>query len=125
MSARLSLVLVSVLAACGDDGGTTTPMDAPPVTTTVSQVNPCPATVDATVITTGANMYMPMMTTITQGQVVKFTMNAAHDVAPLNAQSEAALAVPLGAERCFRFTAAKTHTFKCTPHGFTGTIVVN
>jgi len=90
----------------------------------IVQVNPCPATTDATVITTSANMYMPMATTITQGQVVKFTMNAAHDVAP-NGASSTGLVVPLGGERCYRFTSPGTFSFKCTPHGFTGTITVN
>src|SRR5687767_6789818 len=103
MSARLTFVLVSALAACGgDDGGSNPPIDSPPAAA-IAQVDPCPGTVAATVITTGANMYMPMATTITQGQVVKFTMNSAHDVAPLNATSTG-LVVPLGGERCYRFT---------------------
>lgn len=98
-------------------------MDAPPAASIV-RVDPCPATPDATVITMSANMYMPMATTITQGQVVKFTMNAAHDVAPLSASSTG-LVVPLGGERCYRFTMTGNYTFKCTPHGFTGSITVN
>lgn len=100
----------------------TTP-DAPPITPSVVRVDPCPGTVDATVMTTAANAYMPMMTSISQGQVVRFTMNAAHDVAPLGA-TDPALVVPLGGDRCYRFTMAGTFTFKCTPHGFTGSVVV-
>ena len=124
MSARISFVFVSLLAACGGDDGGNNPMpDAPPMASIV-RVDPCPGTTDATVITTTANMYMPMATTITQGQVVKFTMNAAHDVAP-NGASSTGLAVPLGGERCYRFTSAGSFGFKCTPHGFTGTITVN
>lgn len=124
MSARISFVLISALAACGgDDGGTETPPDSPPAAS-IAQVDPCPGTVDATVITTGANMYMPVATTITQGKVVKFEMNSAHDVAP-NGATSTGLVVPLGGTRCYRFTTPGTYSFKCTPHGFTGTITVN
>lgn len=125
MSARLSFVFVSFLAACGG-GGSDSPADAaidgPPAS--IVRVDPCPGTVDATVITTTVDMYMPMATTITQGQVVKFTMNNEHDVAP-NSAASAGLVVPLGGERCYRFTSTGTFSFKCTPHGFTGTITVN
>jgi len=126
-AARLSFVFVvsTVAAACGgDDGnsGTDAGTDAP--ASTVVRVDPCPGTTDATVITTAANVYMPMMTTISQGQVVKFTMNAAHDVAP-GTGGDPNLVVPLGGERCYRFTAPGTFNFKCTPHGFTGSITVN
>ena len=125
MSARMSIVLVSFLAACGgDDGGGTVDAAKDSPAASIVQVNPCPGTVDATVMTTTANMYMPMATTITQGQVVKFTMNAAHDVAP-NGAASTGLVVPLGGERCYRFTGAGSFGFKCTPHGFTGTITVN
>jgi plastocyanin len=114
-----------VTACGGDDGGAT--IDAGTIDSagaTIARVDPCPGTVDATVITTGANMYMPAATTISQGQVVKFTMNGAHDVAATMG-TNAILAVPLGGERCFRFTAPGTFTFKCNPHGFTGMITVN
>lgn len=120
----ISFVLVSLTAACGGgDDGMTPMIDAPPQVT-IARVDPCPSTPDATVVTTLANMYMPMATTITQGQVVKFTMNAAHDVAP-NGAASTGLVVPLGGERCYRFTSPGAYPFKCTPHGFTGTITVN
>jgi plastocyanin len=119
----ISFALISFAAACGGDDGNTPMADAPPAATIV-RVDPCPGTPDATVITTSANMYMPMATVITQGQVVKFTMNAAHDVAP-NGAASTGLVVPLGGDRCYRFTSPGAYPFKCTPHGFTGTITVN
>jgi plastocyanin len=126
MSARLSFVFISVLAACGGDdggGGKDAAIDSPQ-SSGIARVDPCPGTVDATVITTGAFSYMPAATTITQGQVVKFTMNAAHDVAALPG-TDPTLVVPLGGERCFRFTNPGVFKFKCTPHSFTGMITVN
>jgi len=130
MSARLSFALVSalVMAACGgDDGENNPPADAAIDGASGGAVMvTCPATPAATVTTSdGSNAYSPQMTTITQGQVVKFTMSSSHDVAPLNASSDPNLKVGFGQERCFMFTAAGTFPFKCTPHGFTGSITVN
>lgn len=128
MKACLSFALVLGLAACGGDDGDNTPADA-----STSDSNggggavmvTCPATPAATVITTNsASAYMPKDVTITQGQVVKFTMSSAHDVAPLNASSDPNLKVGFGQERCFMFTATGTFPFKCTPHGFTGSVTV-
>jgi hypothetical protein len=51
---------------------------------------------------------------------VKFTMNAAR---PRVAQRRRVV-VSLGGDRCYRFTTG-AYPFKCTPHGFTGTITVN
>lgn len=79
---------------------------------------------DATVVTMTANMYMPAATTITVDQVVKFTMNGLHDVAPI-APTDTDLVVPFGEERCFKFTTTGVARFKCTPHGFTGIVTVN
>jgi plastocyanin len=121
----ISFALISFAAACGGGGdgdSKDAAIDSPAAT--IVRVDPCPGTADATVLTTSANMYMPMATTITQGQVVKFTMNAAHDVAP-NGATSTGLVVPLGGERCYRFTSPGAYPFKCTPHGFTGTITVN
>jgi len=130
-------VLACLLVGCGDDGGKSidaappgdapridAPIDAAVQAAALVQVDPCPGTVDATVITTGASVYMPVSTTITTNQIVKFTMNAAHDVAPLPG-TDPDLVVPLGGERCFQFTSTGVARFKCTPHGFTGLITVN
>jgi plastocyanin len=120
----ISLSLICFAAACGGGGGGSADAAIDTPASTIVRVDPCPGTPDATVITTSANMYMPMATTITQGQVVKFTMNAAHDVAP-NGAASTGLVVPLGGDRCYRFTSPGAYPFKCTPHGFTGTITVN
>jgi plastocyanin len=124
MSARLTtLVLVSALTACGGgDGESNPPIDmAPPVT--LSVVDPCPGTVDAT-ITTLAERFDPAATTISQGQVVKFVTTATH---PVKAQSgtDATLDIPQNQTKCFRFTAAGTYKFNCTNHSYAGTITVN
>jgi plastocyanin len=123
MSARLTFVLVSALAACGgDDGGSTPPVDmAPPVT--LSVVDPCPATADATIMTL-ATRFEPMATTITQGQVVKFVSTSTHPV-KAQAGTDATLAIPEGATKCFRFTSPGTYKFNCTFHGYVGTLTVN
>jgi hypothetical protein len=122
MSARLSFVLVSFLAACGGDDGDK-PIDAPPVTPSIVLVDPCPATPDLTITTLATAFDMPA-STITQGKVVKFVSTATH---PIKAQAgtDPALAVPEGQTKCFRFTMAGTFKFQCTVHGYAGTITVN
>lgn len=130
---RTALVGASLLVGCAGEGGGggVTPMpdaaiaiDAP--ASTVTEVTPCPATADALVTTRDdAYVYMPATTTITAGQVVRFETSLYHDVAPLPPMTEAALTVGFGASRCLRFTAPGTFRFKCTPHGFSGTITVN
>lgn len=120
------------LAACGGDdggGGGGNPdapgsgsADAPAAT--VVEVNPCPATPDATVITQNFD-YSPKMTTISQGQVVQFMLESSHDVAPLPPMTDSGLRVGFGQTKCLRFTQAGTFNFKCTPHSFTGSIIVN
>ncbi|MEO8702715.1 MAG: hypothetical protein ABI867_21910 [Kofleriaceae bacterium] len=123
---KLTFVLaVATLSACGGGGGDDdddVQIDAPP--STLQEVNPCPGTTDATVLTTGAFAFMPKDTTITQGQVIKFDMDPSHDVAPTG-NTDATLRVPLGGTKCFRFTAPGAFSFKCTPHGFTGSVTVN
>ena len=72
-----------------------------------------------------AYVYMPATTTIMAGQVVRFETSLYHDVAPLPPMTDPALTVGFGATRCLRFTVPGTFRFKCTPHGFAGTITVN
>jgi plastocyanin len=132
MLGRVSFAALFVaLGACGgsgggdDDGGDDAPgVDAPAAT--VVEVSPCPATPDKEVLTDATFKYQPQMTTITQGQVVKFTMDPSHDVAPSrNMPTDPGLRVGFGATKCLRFTATGTFNFFCTPHGFTGSITVN
>jgi plastocyanin len=116
------------LAACGDDGGddgTTdgVTVDAPSGArvTTVT----CPASPAATIATnTAGTMYVPDAATINAGQVVRFDLGSTHDVAPADNTQDSGLLVPLGGDVCLQFSTAGTYRFKCTPHGFTGTITV-
>lgn len=113
-----ALASVSLLAACGDDGGST-PIDAPP-TSSITSVTCAGATIAATVTAPGF-AFTPMSTTISAGEIVQFTMPGEHtatsDVAGL-------FRVGGGATGCFRFAVAGTFPFHCEPHGFDGTIVV-
>src|SRR5688572_20530122 len=109
------------LAACGDDGGggggdDTAEPDAEE-TASVTMVSCTGITPDAEVTTDGS-AYSPMSVTISAGEVVRFDPQATHDV---NGEE---FDVPLGGEGCFRFDTAGTYAFRCTPHGFTGSVVV-
>jgi len=116
---RLPILIASLLAGCGgSDGGA----DAPAVSSTIEVVEPCSG--EDTTVTTGA-AYMPPATTIVQGQVVKFVMASDHDVAPDTSSDDPGLSVGFGQTKCLRFTTPGTYKFKCTAHGFTGTVTVN
>lgn len=120
-----------LLAACGDDGGTTTPdapksIDAPGAT--VTEVSCTGITPAAMVMTTDASFsFMPMATTINVGQVVKFTTSLSHNVVPnpAAAKTDPGLMVGFGKTVCLKFSAAGTFGFMCAPHSFVGTVTVN
>ncbi len=124
---RCSLVLFA-FAACGGGGGDPAPADSPSTTdgpaSTIETITPC-AGESATVTTDSSFKYTPMATTITAGQIVKFVMDPSHDVAPKTAADDKGLRVGFGATKCLKFTTAGTFNFKCTPHGFAGSITVN
>ncbi len=124
-------LLCLLLAACGDDGGTMTQVDAPAgvdaPTATVMKVT-CPALVAATVTTTDASFsYSPMATTITAGSVVKFNTSSSHDVKPnpIAPKTDPGLNVGFNEMACLQFTATGTFGFVCSLHSFAGTITVN
>lgn len=119
---RIAIGLILGLAACGG-GGDDPPTDSAAPQSTIEAVNPC-AGEAATVTTTTAFMYMPQATTINAGEIVKFVMDLSHDVAPRTTQDDSGLRVGFGQTKCLRFTTAGTFNFKCTPHGFTGSITV-
>ncbi|CAN5910893.1 hypothetical protein BH11MYX3_BH11MYX3_14860 [soil metagenome] len=128
-----SLLLVAALAACGgDDGGAPAPdafvkLDAG-VTATVMEVSCTGVTANATVTTTDlVDKYSPMSTTITVGQVVKFTTSANHDVKPnpIAPKTDPGLSVGFNKTTCLKFTATGAYGFLCSIHGFVGTITVN
>ncbi|MDB4954512.1 MAG: hypothetical protein JWO36_2081 [Myxococcales bacterium] len=126
-----SLVALVLLGACGSSNNTTADapraIDGPPPT--IVEVT-CPATPAATVTTSDAAFaYTPAMTTITQGQVVKFTMSGSHNVVPGHAaadstKTDSGMNVGFGAMKCLMFTQTGTYGFHCLPHQFNGTITV-
>jgi plastocyanin len=130
-----AVLLMSVLAACSSDSGSTTKMDAPGsgsgsgsgAGNKVTTVACAGATIAATV-TTGVPTemkYTPMATTITAGQIVEFKMGGAHNVRPSLTTGDPGLRVEFGADTCLKFSSTGTFGFYCQPHGFTGTITVN
>src|SRR5689334_1783816 len=126
MFVRALPVICLAMAACGgsDGGNPADAKQADAAPATVLGVT-CPATPAATVTTDNATFsYAPASVTITQGQVVKFTMSSFHNVAPAAAMSDAGLSVGFGMEKCLMFTKAGTFKFKCDPHAFVGTVVV-
>jgi plastocyanin len=121
-----------LLAACGDDGGGMAMPDAPKSidapSATVTEVDCATVTPAATVTTTDASfMFMPMATTISVGQVVKFTTSLSHDVVPnpAAAKTDPGITVGFGKTACLKFSATGTFGFMCMPHGFVGTVTVN
>jgi len=126
---KYSLVAGLFLVACGggggDGGGADAAVDG--AASSVMVVDPCPGTPDATVMTDDSTFsYSPGATTITQGQVVKFLTSATHDVKPNTAvNTDTGLNVGFNQTKCLRFTATGTFGFRCSFHGFVGTVTVN
>lgn len=119
-----ALCFALVLAACGGGGdGDDVPADTAAPTSTIEVVTPCTGE-SAMVITDGTFKYQPAATTITAGQIVKFVMDSSHDVAPKTTSDDSGLRVGFGQTKCLKFTTAGTFNFKCTPHGFSGSITV-
>ncbi len=124
----MSFAFALALVACGaDDGGVNVNADGSVDASSGGAVEiTCTSTSAATVTTSnGVDRYSPEMSTITQGQVVKFSMSPDHNVAPRDATSDQNLKVGYGRELCFRFTKTGTFSFQCTTHSFRGSITVN
>ena len=129
MSTR-SLLAISILtlAACSDDSGGGTP-DAPRADAQTSRVMEvtCPATTPVT-FTTLESRFDPPTAAITMGQIVKLVSDRSdHPIGPipLDSMSDPGLVVPGGQTKCFSFLATGTFRFRCTQHGYAGTITVN
>lgn len=117
ISTILFALTCTALASCGgDDGGGD---DAPDAAggSAITSVSCAGATLAATVTTSGS-AYSPQSSTIAAGGIVRFDPSATHNV------SGEGFDVPLGGEGCFQFSEAGTFGFSCTPHGFTGSIIV-
>ena len=129
MVAVRSSLAISILAltACPSDGGGGTPdaaVDAP--TVAVREVT-CPATPDASFLTTGT-MFSPPAATISVGGIVKLESNSLeHPIGPFNGDpsvTDPALVVKAGTSKCFRFMRAGTFKFVCSAHFYVGTLTV-
>lgn len=128
MLGRVLLVTFLVVSACGggkDSAAIDAPVGVDAAAATVVEVIPCTGeSASVTSSNSDFSKYTPMATTITVGQIVKFTMASSHNVAPTGV-SDPGLNVGFGATKCLRFTQAGTFNFKCTPHNFKGSITVN
>lgn len=116
------------LAACGGGGGgdDDTPMDT--ATAAVAVVTPC--TGETAMIESLSDRFEPMSVTISVGQIVKLVAEPSgtdpHNIKPaLSGTTDPLLDVGSGQSKCFRFNTAGTFNFRCSLHGFVGSIVVN
>lgn len=129
---RVALLFPMALFACGDDGGSGTPIDAAGSGSDAGSAAKvmtvtCPATPDATVTTVNTtDAFMPMNTTISVGGTVKFVMSTMHNVEPnpIAAMSDPGTRVDYGETKCLKFSAAGTYGIYCATHSFAGTITV-
>ena len=108
-----------LVAACGGGGSGDDGSDVDAAASSVTEVSCAGADIAATVTTT-LSAYTPADTTINVGEIVEFHPAGAHDVAV----DGNAFHVDFGADKCFQFDAAATYTFRCSVHGFTGTLTV-
>ena len=139
--ASLLVSSLSLLVACGDDGGSTLPIDAPVAIDAPGTID-APATIDAAPSTvvevpcTGATIASEVSApgfsfTITDASIavdaiVRFTMPSVHSAVSGSpaGTADGQFAVGFSETKCLRFTAAGTFPFWCNPHQFTGTITV-
>jgi plastocyanin len=121
MIAKTMPALLLALAACGDDGGGggDDVQDPDASAADIQSVTCAGATIAATVTTEGFT-FSPTQTTISAGEIVQFSPMSGHDVA----SDDGLFSVPLAGEGCFQFNTAGTYQFHCTPHGFTGQVIV-
>jgi plastocyanin len=126
MLPRASLALLIMLAACSSSNSKA-PDAAPPIDAappTVMAVT-CPGGTVPTVTTDDNTFaFTPSSTTISLGQIVKFTTSLTHNVVPNPTASDPGLVVDFNKTKCLQFTHAGTFGFHCAPHGFAGTITV-
>jgi plastocyanin len=100
-------------------------IDAPPdAAQSVVEVT-CTGSEPTIVTQAGSNNYVPMSRTIAVNDAIRFEMGSTHNVAPTASSSDPGLVVGFAQTKCLRFTAPGVFTFRCTPHGFIGTVTVN
>jgi plastocyanin len=119
--AKTMPALLLALAACGDDGGGggDDTQDPDASAADIQSVTCAGATIAATVTTDGF-AFSPTQTTISTGDIVQFMPMATHDVA----SDDGLFSVGIGGNGCFQFNTAGTFQYRCTPHQFTGQIIV-
>lgn len=116
-------VLISCMLIAGACGGGGSDPDARQAADAVPQrVHQVACSGGEPAVTTPGLMFSPQSTTITAGQKVHFTLGATHDLASTTPGQTFSLG--FGADSCLQFDAAGTYSFKCEPHNFTGTVVV-
>lgn len=144
--ASLLVSSLSLLAACGDDGGGT-PIDArvvdaptdgfigdgdPPdgpgpdaAPSTVVEV-PCAGATIASEVSAPGFAFEITVPTIAVDAIVRFTMPPSHSAVSGSpaGTADGQFTVTFNETKCLRFTAAGTFPFWCNPHQFTGSITV-
>jgi plastocyanin len=118
----LASLMIAAAAACGGGGGGD-PADARPnadAAPQAVQMVTCSGT--PPLITTVGNSYSPMSVQIAPGEMVQFMLGSTHNVVSTTAGQTFSLG--FGANACLQFDIAGTFTFKCGPHNFTGSVVV-
>jgi plastocyanin len=119
----LASILVGLtLSACG--GGGDGDPDARPsgADAPASAVHQTTCTGSEQTIMTSGNSYSPDEVQIAPGQAVHFMLGSSHNV--VSTTSGQAFSLPFGANACLTFDTAGTYTFRCQPHSFTGSVVV-
>lgn len=124
ISAALVLASLVSLSACGGSDEEEGPGDAGPDgggNTPAAEMVSCNASVTKEVATNNTTAaFIPASTTVTAGTAVRFVMSSMHDAR----SNQGLFTVGYGETACVKFNTAGTYTFRCNPHGFTGTVVV-
>lgn len=114
-------VMWIAVAACG--GGGSADIDARPLADAAPQsVHMVACTGTPPTITTVGNSFSPMSVTIAPGGLVHFMLGGAHDV--VSTTPGQTFSLGFGADACLQFDTAGTFTFKCMPHNFNGSVMV-
>lgn len=119
--AKTMPALFLALAACGGGGGGGDDTGDPDAAASgdVQSVSCTGATIAATFTTEGF-AFSPTNATISVGEIVQFMPGSGHDVA----SDDDLFSVGFAGNGCFQFNTAGTYQFRCTPHQFTGQVIV-
>lgn len=119
----LALCSFVSLTACGGSSDEETP-DAGPDgggNTPAAEMVACNASVTKEITTNNTTAaFIPASTTVTAGTTVRFVMSTMHDAR----SNQNLFTVNYGETVCVKFNTAGAYTFRCNPHGFSGTVTV-